>query len=185
MGQGDAKLPFPEEGRPVVAEVTLLETELAQLQQDLKEFRDKYLRLLADTENARKRLDRERSDIIKYAVQQLVVDLLNPLDHLEQALKASNGLSKEAQQWLFGFQMIATQFQDVLSHHGIQSYSSQGTLFDPDLHEAVEKVENEALPEGTIAQEFSKGYRLGDRIIRPAKVRVVTRPKAPSTASTS
>ena len=98
---------------------TELEGELEVAQQEANDYKDKYLRALAETENARKRLQKEKQEIIKYAVQQMALDLLIPIDHFEQALKASTQLSEEMQLWIKGFQMIVGQFKDVLANHGI------------------------------------------------------------------
>lgn len=177
--------PYLEEASPILdtakeaMEVTILETELTQLQKDVKEFKDKYLRVLAEAENSRKRLLKEKEEILKYAVQSVVMELLHPIDNMENALKASEQMTGEVKHWAIGFQMILAQFKEILSNHGVEGYSSEGMQFDPHRHEAVETVETEEYPDGIVIKEFVKGYRLGDRTIRPARVKVSKRPSSP------
>lgn len=153
-------------------QVLVTDEELKELQKEVVEYKDKYLRLLADAENSRKRLQKERQEISRYAVESLIVDILRPLDNLENALRFAQEMSEEVKNWAFGFQMILTQFKDVLVQHGIQSFDSVGKPFNPHDHEAVEMVESTQQPAGTIVEESVRGYKMGDRIIRPARVKV-------------
>lgn len=152
--------------------VTVTDEELKNLQKELLDYKDKYLRLLADADNARKRLQKERQELTKYAVEGIIVDFLRPLDNLENALKYAQDMSEEVKNWAFGFQMILSQFKDVLSENGVASINSLGSHFDPHLHEAVETVETSDKPAGTIIEEYVRGYKMGDRTIRPARVKV-------------
>jgi molecular chaperone GrpE len=158
------------QAQPVM--VSIANTELDQLKNELTDYKDKYLRLLADAENARKRLQKERKDIVDYAVQNAVIDLLHPLDHLENALKFAKEMSDEIKQWAFGFEMILTQFRDALAANGIVAFESLGKVFDPHIHEAVETVEIDSIPAGVIVEECTRGYKMGERVIRPARVKV-------------
>jgi len=153
------------------------QSEKAALEKEVEDLRDKNLRLLAEMENLRKRLTKDKQDSTRFAVEGLVCDFLSPMDNLENALSFSNQMSPETQNWALGFQMILGQFKEVLSENGIASYKSEGSLFDPHLHEAVEVEETTQVADGTILKEFAKGYRAGARIVRPAKVKVA---KAPS-----
>jgi molecular chaperone GrpE len=139
---------------------------------ELHEYKDKYMRLLADNENTRKRLQKEKEETIRLAVENTIAEFLYPLDNLETALLAAQKSSPEVKQWASGFQMILSQFREVLHSHGIIAYHSMGTTFDPHLHEAMEIVETEEKPDGTILEEFSKGYKSGQRTIRAARVKV-------------
>ncbi len=152
--------------------VTITDEELKHLQKELMEYKDKYLRLLADAENARKRLQKERGEISRYAIENLVGDFLKPLDNLENALQFANAMSEEVKNWAFGFQMILTQFKDALAQHGVNSFDSIGMPFNPHDHEAVEMVESETAPPGIILEENVRGYRMGERTIRAARVKV-------------
>ncbi len=142
----------------------------------LQEYKDKYFRLLAESENARKRMQKEKQEVTKYATESIVVAFLNPIDHFEQALEFAKNSSDEVKNWAVGFEMILLQFKQVLSNQGISEYSSLGNIFDPHLHEAVEIETTDKQPPGTILQEFVRGYKMGDRMIRPAKVKVAKAP---------
>lgn len=146
--------------------------ELEQVKQELNEYRDKYLRTLAESDNMRKRLQKERQEMMTYAVSQLVAEFLGPIDHMENALKYTTQMSEEVKHWSLGFQMILTQFKDVLSDNGVQPFNSLGETFDPHLHEAVETESKEGSAPGKIIEEFVRGYKMGDKIIRPARVKV-------------
>lgn len=152
--------------------VTITDIELENLKHELKEMRDKYLRTLAETENARKRMHKEKQEMIQYATQNIIVDFLNPIDHMENALKFTQQMSDDVKHWAVGFQMILTQFKDVLSRNGVTHIPSQGKPFDPHLHEAVETVATQDFPPGTVVEECLKGYKMGEKPIRPARVKV-------------
>lgn len=149
---------------------------MASVQAEAQEYKDKYLRALAEAENTRKRLAREKVESQSYAVQNIVVDLLQPIDHFEQALHHAEEARGDITTWAKGFEMILEQLRQVLADHGVSSYPSLNLPFDPHLHEAVETEERPDVPEGTVVFEFQKGYRIGGRTIRPARVRVATRP---------
>jgi molecular chaperone GrpE len=153
-------------------QISITDEELKAIKKESLEYKDKYLRLLADSDNARKRLQKERQEISRYALENIVLDFLKPLDNLENALKFAQGMSDEVKNWAFGFQMILTQFKDILASHGITVIESQGTAFDPHLHEAIEMVETDSYAPGIIVEENIRGYKMGDRMIRPARVKV-------------
>jgi molecular chaperone GrpE len=162
--------------QPLEAQPPSPENTVVSLQAEAQEYKDKYLRALAEAENTRKRLAREKVESQSYAVQNIVTDLLQPIDHFEQALHHAEAAKGDITTWAKGFEMILEQLHQVLSDHGVSSYKSLSASFDPHMHEAVETEERPDVPEGTIVFEFQKGYRLGGRIIRPARVRVATRP---------
>ena len=153
---------------------TIDETE--KLKQQVKEEQDKYLRSLADMENARKRMEKDTYESTRFAVEKVIKEFLIPLDHFESAFSFIHQASEETQNWAKGFEMILTQFKEILSRHNIQSFSSEGKMFDPHLHEVLELEETEKYKGGTILQEFVKGYKRGDRILRPARVKVAKEP---------
>lgn len=146
------------------------------LQKELKEYQDKYLLLLADLENARKRMQKEKQETIRFAIENTICDFLPALDNFENALKFSEKSSEEIQKWAQGFQMILSQFRDILHNNGIVAYHSEGNLFDPHFHEAMEVVETTEHPEGLILEEFAKGYKSGTRTLRAARVKVAKSP---------
>ncbi len=162
---------------PVMSQVNEEETRIEKLEREAEEYKDKYLRQLADTENMRKRLTKEKQEMIRFGIDNVVAEILMPLDNLENALKCAGSSNPEIKNWALGFEMILGQFKEVLAHHGVSAFLSVGEKFDPFLHEAVEVEETTDKPDGTVLQEFVKGYRCGDRIIRPARVKVAKSPK--------
>lgn len=149
---------------------------MQQLETELKEYKDKSLRLLAEMENSRKRMQKEKQEMVRFAAENVIAEFLMPLDNLENALGFADKMSEETRNWAKGFQMILAQFKEVLQQHGVTSIPSEGAAFDPHMHEAVEAEETEQYPEGTILQEYVRGYRVGDRTIRPARVKVAKAP---------
>jgi molecular chaperone GrpE len=150
---------------------------IAQLELEVKECHEKNLRLLAEMENSRKRLMKEKQDMTRFGIENVIADFLSPMDNLENALKFAKQMSEETRNWAIGFEMILGQFKEVLSNHGVSSFDSVGTSFDPHMHEAVEVEETTTVPEGQIVQEFVRGYKSTQRTLRPARVKVA---KAPS-----
>lgn len=142
------------------------------VQEEVVDYKDKYLRLLAEMENTRKRMQKEKLETMRFAVENVLTDIIAPMDNLENALNSAAQMSSEVANWAAGFGMILSQFKDVLQQNGVAPFVSEGQLFDPHQHEAVEMEETVDSPEGTILKEFIKGYRCGDRIIRPARVKV-------------
>lgn len=152
--------------------VSIPDEELKNLQKEVRENKEKYLRSLADVENMHKRMQKERIELTNYAVENLIVDFLQPIDNLENALKFAQDMSEEVKNWAFGFQMILSQFKDVLTNNGIVPIETNGAHFDPHYHEAVEMIETDDYLPGTIVEVFIRGYKRGDRTIRPARVKV-------------
>ena len=153
-------------------QVMTSDEELKKLHHELEDYKNKYLRLLADQENTRKRQQKEKIEQMRFANEGLIIDFLKPMDNLENALNFAKNMSDEVKNWAIGFQMILTQFKDVLNLNGVTPFESQGQQFDPYVHEAVEMVESDEYPPGSVVAEFSRGYKMGDRIIRPARVKV-------------
>ncbi|MEC8306573.1 MAG: nucleotide exchange factor GrpE [Chlamydiota bacterium] len=148
----------------------------ALLQQQLTETREKYVRLLAESDNQRKRMQKERQESNKFAIAGLLRDFLQPLDYFEKALGLAANHSEEVKIWSQGFEMILAQFKELLSQHGVIPFSAVGEFFDPHRHEAIEMEETESEPPGKILEEFAKGYLCGDQLLRPAKVKVAKQP---------
>lgn len=151
--------------------------EAPSLQTQLDEFKDKYLRALADGENARKRLAKEKQDMLRFGIDNAIGEFLPVIDNFETALRHADAASTEIKNWAFGFQMILAQFKEVLHNHGIVAFHSEGCQFDPSYHDAVEITETDEVPEGTILQEFTKGYKSALRTLRPARVKVARAPR--------
>lgn len=152
------------------------EDKKAKEKPEIIDYKDKYLRTLAEMENLRKRLQKEKLETISYVAENTISEFLPVLDNFENALKFASSSSDEIKKWATGFQMIITQFRDVLYSHGIVAFHSEGNHFDPHFHEAMEIVETTQHLDGTILEEFSKGYKSENRVIRPAKVKVAKKP---------
>lgn len=150
----------------------LPQEESPTLEQELADFKDKYYRVLAELENTRKRLYKEKTEQLRLSVENTVSEFLPIIDNFEKALSFAENTSGEVKSWASGFQMFLTQFKDILHNHGIVAFHSEGNFFDPHLHEAVEMEETEDFQEGMILEEFSKGYKSHNRTIRPARVKV-------------
>lgn len=147
------------------------------VEEELKEYKDKYLRSLAEVDNTRKRMQKEKQEMTRFAVENVLSEILEPIDNLENALKMTEHLNAEMRNWTQGFLMILGQFKEVLSNNGVTSFSSEGEQFDPQLHYAIETEETTEKEEGTILKEYVKGYRSKERTIRPARVKVAARPE--------
>jgi molecular chaperone GrpE len=147
-----------------------------EMPKETEDFKTKYYHLLADQENFRKRMQKDKDDMVKIAIESTIKDFLPIIDNFENALKFAQKSTPEVQSWAMGFQMILSQLQDILHQNGIVSYHSIGNQFDPLFHEAVEIVETLDHPERLILEEFAKGYKCQNRTLRPAKVKVTKKP---------
>ena len=143
-----------------------------------EDWKAKYFLALAEQENMRKRMQKEKQDTLRFCYESCISEFLAPLDNLENALQFTEQASSEVKNWAMGFQMILTQFKEILHNHGVVAFHSEGNTFDPHYHEAVEIVETSNHEEGTILKEFTKGYKSASRTIRPARVKVAKRPKS-------
>lgn len=160
-------------------DVTISDIELEALKNEAEEYKEKYFRTLAESENLRKRLMKEKQELVQFAIQNVIIDFLMPLDHFENALFHAENMSEEVKHWAKGFEMILGQFKDVLANNNIKPMTSEGRKFDPHYHDAVEAVETNDHPPGTILEELVKGYTIGDKTLRPARVKVARTPEAP------
>lgn len=155
--------------------VILKESEYLKLKEDAdkaKEHWDRLLRLQADFDNTRKRLERERQDFVKFANEGIVLELLNVLDDLERAVNLAESKHEDLSAFLKGVEMILAHLYEMLKEHGVKPIEAEGKIFDPAYHEALMQVEDKDKPEHTVVEELQKGYLLNDRVIRTSKVKV-------------
>jgi molecular chaperone GrpE len=145
------------------------QAEIEQLKQDLSRARDLHLRALADFDNYRKRVQRDQDSAAQAGKRQLVLPLLDVLDDFERALAYANTAPESV---LAGARVIHQRLTDLLQAQGIVPYTSAGQPFDATLHEAVDAVKTDQAPPGVVLDELSHGYRWGDQVLRPARVRV-------------
>ena len=145
--------------------------EMEQLKQQVQELKDQNLRQYAEFDNFRKRTQREKLESYKNATADCVLQFITVLDNLERALDAE----KEDSSMKKGVEMIATQFKEVMAKMDVHEINALNQPFDPELHNAVNQVQDENYGENTICQVFQKGYQMGDKVIRHAMV-VVANP---------
>ena len=151
-----------------------LEDIIAKLQNELKESEDKFLRVHADFENIKKRLEREKYQAIDYASEKFAKDLLSPLDTLEMALKSADAyLNAEdlLPKLKEGIELTLKSFLTTFEKHNITKVDTDGE-FDPNVHNAVMQVDSENHGTGQIVAELQKGYMLKDRLLRPSMVSI-------------
>ena len=154
-------------------ELKHLEEENHKLKNDLKESGEKVLRLAAEMQNYKKRNETEKSNMLKYANEDLAKSLLPILDNFERAIKLDdNDLSDEVSKFLSGFKMIYGSFVNVLNNIEVKEIECDGLEFDPVYHQAVLTEKDETKPSGVILEVLQKGYMYKDKVIRPAMVKV-------------
>ncbi len=148
-----------------------LEVELAAAREELRQANDRVLRERADAENLKKRVAREQSETVRYGTERLVRDLLPIVDNLERAVQAAQG-GGNGNPLVEGVSLVLKGLLDVLARHGVTRVESEGVRFDPAQHEAVAHVESAEHEPNAVMQEHQPGYRLHDRLLRPALVTV-------------
>jgi molecular chaperone GrpE len=173
---GDADQAQPETSSPgkQMAEVSGLEAELQKVKAERDTLLDRLARAQAEFENARRRAAKEQQDFRDFALADTIKTLLPVLDSFERALQAKS----EGGDFRTGVELIYKQFQDVLSKLGIQPVAAKGQPFDPRVHEAIEMVETSDVPDHEVLEEWQRGYKYKDRLLRPAMVRVAKNPGA-------
>jgi molecular chaperone GrpE len=151
--------------------IEALQAQLAEKDREIAELKDKYLRALADFENARKRIRQQSEESVRLQRENLLRDLLPIVDNLERAVGAAQG-GGNGQSIVEGVQMVLASLLDYLRVQGVTPIEAKGKLFDPRLHEAVDHVESPHHEPNVVVEEMHRGYAAGDRILRPARVAV-------------
>ena len=146
-----------------------------ETQERLKDTHERLLRVAAEFDNYKKRAAKEREDAQKFGIERLLKDFLPVADNLERALDHAE--EHDLRQVIEGVKLVQKLFETTLAKHGVVGFSALGQPFDPNVHEALMQQESDA-PPGTVVSEMSRGYRLNDRLVRPAAV-VVARAKTP------
>ena len=173
----DIEHPSPEEDE--VGDDSVVEEEENKepsLEEQVAEWRERAIRSAADLENFRKRMEREKGEARRYANQSLLEELLPVLDNFHMGLDAA---SADAESMIFrGMEMVKKQLDDFLSGQGVEEVSAEGEMFDPAVHEAVSQEDCEASPEGSVLRVVRRGFKMGERLLRPANVVVSRAPQA-------
>ena len=180
LGEKLAREPADYEASgPVFAELLATRAELKRVLAELDDSKDRFARRQADFENFRKRVERERADSYNRAAADLVAKLLPVLDNLGRALDTEASVeateSDEFRHFLSGVDLICKQLSGVLETLGVKPVPAVGEHFDPHVHEAVVTEETDDYEPDTVMQEIVRGYRLGDKLLRPALVKVAVR----------
>ena len=168
-----------ELGGPVLAELVATRSELKRVESETADLKDRLARRQADFENYRKRVERERADTYERAVAEIAAKLLPVLDNLKRALDVEANVesteSDEFRHFLSGVDLIFKQLSGVLVNLGVKPITAVGTRFDPHIHEAVVSESTDEYEPDTVMQEIIRGYRLGEKLIRPALVKVAVK----------
>lgn len=178
LTEEESQAPAEEAGgeSPSADATAELLAKLDAAQQEAQEWRERFLRANADLENFRKRMARERDELRRFATEGLISELLPQLDNLDLGLKTACEQHPEATGYTEGFSMVLGQVRQVLANHGVEEINPLGEAFDPNLHEGVAHQPSEDHPEGHVSLVQRKGYRLRERLIRPATVVVSSGP---------
>lgn len=157
------------EAKPADAEPETVEDPTVKLQLALAEMNDRLLRLQADYENYRRRMSKELGDARRVGLCETIIPFLNVFDLFDMAINAaqkSDNIAAIRQ----GQEMILTEFNKALDELGVKSFDATGKAFDPSLHDAISSEASATVPEGTVIRQWNCGYKLGDKLLRPARV---------------
>lgn len=167
---GQDNLCHCEEGQPDEA---IQKESSSKLQEDFDNLNNQYIRLAADFDNYRKRQEQERANLIAYGAQDAMKKLIEVLDNFDRAKQSING-TEDVNQVKESFNVLYNQMFDNLSKLGLEVIPAQGQEFDPNFHEAVMQTPTSEHPENHVIMELQKGYKLGDKVLRPTLVNVAT-----------
>jgi len=164
-------------------EIQRLREALEAKTREVEAQQDRYVRAVAEFDNARKRSAREREEYTRYANESLLRDILPVLDNLDRALQAAR--SEPATSLTTGVELIQRELLRILEKFGLTAFTSVGQPFDPERHEAIARVPSTDLPDMTVAGETARGYLLHGRVLRPAMVTVAVAPDEPGPAASA
>ena len=155
-------------------------TTVGEPEEPAEDFKNQYLYLQAEFQNYKKNMIKERSDLIKYGSERLMLEILNVLDVFDKALE-NDPTADTFENYAEGIKLTATELRTSLDKFGLQEANPKGKMFDPNIHEALSSFETTDVEDGHIYEVFKKGYKLNGKVIRPAQVVVAIAPKeAPS-----
>lgn len=168
----------PEEVDELPQDSTVkLQSQIDGLLAEKSALYDKLLRGQAEFENYRKRTERERAELYQHGRDDVLLQFLPVVDNFERALSSLETSEGDAEALRHGVELIHKQFKDALSKFGLEEVEAVGQTFDPHVHEAVTTEATDKHKENTVIQEFQRGYKIGDRLLRPAKVKVASSPE--------
>jgi len=164
-----------EENLPAVtaeAQIAALTAERDQIAAEKADLKDRLLRTLADFDNFRRRAERDRSEYVQFATMELLRDLIPILDDFRRAVKVETADKEYAK----GIELIDQRLFETLKKAGLEPIKAAGQPFDPNLHQAVDRVQSEELPDQTVLEEYQSGYNFKGKLLRPAMVKVAVKP---------
>ena len=167
--------PSVEEALPAVtseAQIAALSAERDQLAAEKADLKDRLLRALADFDNFRRRAERDRSDYVQFAAMEIVRDLIPIVDDFRRAMKVETADKEYAK----GVELIDQRLFETLKKAGLEPIEAAGKPFDPNLHQAVDRVQTEDWPDQTVLEEYQCGYNFKGKLLRPAMVKVAVNP---------
>ncbi len=159
--------PKTEKKKATKAQVTDLEAKLETAGKELEEVRDQYQRILAEYANYKRRTEQEKEQIGAFTKAELLTGLLTSIDNMEKAIAAPAG-----EEYKTGVDLVLRQFMEALHKLGLEEIEAENAPFDPNVHNAVMREDAEGVEPDTVTAVFQKGYRLGERVLRPAMVKV-------------
>jgi len=176
-GEQDEAEDAAEPAEPREDPVAQLQAQIDALTAERASLYDKLIRRQAEFENYRKRVERERGELYQHGRDDVLLQFLPVVDNFERALSSLETSEGDAEALRHGVELIHKQFKDALSKLGLEAVEAVGQTFDPHVHEAVTTEATDKHKENTVIQEFQRGYRIGDRLLRPAKVKVASSPE--------
>ncbi len=159
--------PKADKKKTAKAQVTDLEQKLADAQQELEQVKDQYQRMLAEYANYKRRTEQEKEQIGAFTKAELLTGLLVSLDNMEKAIAAPAG-----EEYKTGVDLVLKQFMEALHKLGLEEIAAENAPFDPNVHNAVMREDADGVEPDTVTAVFQKGYKMGDRVLRPAMVKV-------------
>lgn len=157
--------------------ISKLQSQIDVLMSERASLYDKLLRRQAEFENYRKRVERERAELYQHGRDDVLLQFLPVVDNFERALSSLEESEGDAEALRRGVELIHKQFKDALAKLGLETVEAVGHTFDPHVHEAVTTEATDKHKENTVIEEFQRGYKIGDRLLRPAKVKVASSPE--------
>lgn len=164
--------PESEEGRSLKNKLKKRDAEIKQLKKEKEEFRDQFLRKLAEIENLKKRLEREKADYFQYALNEVLLELLAVLDNFERALSVAEHVGN-GKTFREGIELIYRMYQNILFKKGVQPIEIKDRAFDPNLHHAMATEESDEVKSPEVGEVLQKGYMIHNKLLRPALVKVL------------
>ncbi|MBB6217938.1 molecular chaperone GrpE [Anaerosolibacter carboniphilus] len=145
---------------------------LSKKEEEVNDLNNRFMRLNADFQNYKKRVEKEKADIYQFGNEKFITDLLPILDNLERAYSSTNEEAMASDSIAKGVEMVIQQFKDILKKYGVEEIQAKGEEFDPNLHHAVMQEDHEDYESNRVIDVFQKGYTLNGKVIRPSMVKV-------------